>query len=220
MLMIILTGNFGFFNLLTVTLCLFSLNDSMLGGGVGTGAGADAGVYGGGGGIGMDAGGMGVEVKQDLLSYLLSLIPSLSLASSSSFLSPFVSPFLSPFLSLPLSLLLFTGHLALNVLGLCAHTLQTMAVLAFIASLTLANLFPLLCLARGAILPRKWLDTLHSCMRPLRVCNTYGLFARMRAQQYQVELQGSSDGGRTWKTYGFRYKPGCEGALSGMSECE
>jgi hypothetical protein len=44
-------------------------------------------------------------------------------------------------------------------------------------------------------------------LAPFRVANAYGLFATMTEQRYEIEFQGSNDGGRTWIAYPFRYKP-------------
>ncbi|MDE1976347.1 MAG: lipase maturation factor family protein [Elusimicrobia bacterium] len=43
-------------------------------------------------------------------------------------------------------------------------------------------------------------------LAPLRVANSYGLFAVMTAARYEIEFQGTTDG-RTWIVYPFRYKP-------------
>jgi hypothetical protein len=42
---------------------------------------------------------------------------------------------------------------------------------------------------------------------PFRVADSYGLFAVMTHERYEVEFQGSPDGGNTWIPYAFRYKP-------------
>jgi hypothetical protein len=42
---------------------------------------------------------------------------------------------------------------------------------------------------------------------PFRIANAYGLFATMTEARYEIEFQGSRDGGRTWIAYPFRYKP-------------
>ncbi len=42
---------------------------------------------------------------------------------------------------------------------------------------------------------------------PFRIANPYGLFASMTEARYEIEFQGSSDGGKTWVAYPFRYKP-------------
>lgn len=44
-------------------------------------------------------------------------------------------------------------------------------------------------------------------LAPFRIANAYGLFATMTEQRYEIEFQGSNDGGRTWIAYPFRYKP-------------
>jgi len=48
--------------------------------------------------------------------------------------------------------------------------------------------------------PVEWLE-------PFRVANQYGLFAVMTRGRYEIEFQGSNDGGKTWIAYPFRYKP-------------
>ncbi len=44
-------------------------------------------------------------------------------------------------------------------------------------------------------------------LAPFRVANAYGLFAVMTPERYEIEFQGSTDGGKTWVAYPFRYKP-------------
>ena len=44
-------------------------------------------------------------------------------------------------------------------------------------------------------------------LEPFRIANAYGLFATMTEARYEIEFQGSTDGGRTWTAYPFRYKP-------------
>ena len=44
-------------------------------------------------------------------------------------------------------------------------------------------------------------------LEPFRVADQYGLFAIMTRGRYEIEFQGSSDDGKTWTTYPFRYKP-------------
>jgi hypothetical protein len=46
-----------------------------------------------------------------------------------------------------------------------------------------------------------------SGLEPFRIANRYGLFAVMTRGRYEIEFQGSDDGGQTWRTYPFRYKP-------------
>ncbi len=41
-----------------------------------------------------------------------------------------------------------------------------------------------------------------------RSINAYHLFASMTIDRYEVVIEGSDDGGSTWKAYEFRYKPG------------
>jgi lipase maturation factor 1 len=43
-------------------------------------------------------------------------------------------------------------------------------------------------------------------LEPLRIANSYGLFAVMTHERYEIEFQGSMDG-KTWIAYPFRYKP-------------
>jgi hypothetical protein len=45
-----------------------------------------------------------------------------------------------------------------------------------------------------------------AALEPFRVANRYGLFGIMTRGRYEIEFQGSLDGGN-WSTYGFRYKP-------------
>jgi hypothetical protein len=44
-------------------------------------------------------------------------------------------------------------------------------------------------------------------IRPLRIVNTYGLFAVMTTSRPEIVVEGSNDG-QTWRAYEFRYKPG------------
>jgi hypothetical protein len=43
-------------------------------------------------------------------------------------------------------------------------------------------------------------------LEPFRFANSYGLFAMMTENRYEIEFQGSNDG-HTWIAYPFRYKP-------------
>jgi lipase maturation factor 1 len=45
-----------------------------------------------------------------------------------------------------------------------------------------------------------------SLLEPFRVADTYGLFAVMTHERYEIEFQGTRDG-KTWIAYPFRYKP-------------
>ena len=51
------------------------------------------------------------------------------------------------------------------------------------------------------------LATPEHAVAPFRIANAYGLFATMTVARYEIEFQGSNDGGRTWTAYPFRYKP-------------
>jgi lipase maturation factor 1 len=42
---------------------------------------------------------------------------------------------------------------------------------------------------------------------PSRIASQYGLFGVMTRGRYEIEFQGSNDGGKTWTAYPFRYKP-------------
>ncbi len=44
-------------------------------------------------------------------------------------------------------------------------------------------------------------------MEPLRIVNSYGLFAVMTTERREIEVEGSADG-VNWQAYAFRYKPG------------
>ncbi|MFZ3202000.1 MAG: lipase maturation factor family protein [Candidatus Acidiferrales bacterium] len=48
--------------------------------------------------------------------------------------------------------------------------------------------------------PLRWTE-------PFRIADAYGLFAVMTHARYEIEFQGSPDGGNTWIPYPFRYKP-------------
>jgi hypothetical protein len=73
--------------------------------------------------------------------------------------------------------------------------------LAFVFYATLAELVWML--APSAPLPQRPVEALE----PFRIANQYGLFAVMTHQRYEIEFQGSTDGGKTWRPYPFRYKP-------------
>jgi hypothetical protein len=45
-----------------------------------------------------------------------------------------------------------------------------------------------------------------AALDPFRIANTYGLFAVMTPERYEIEFQGSQDG-VNWTAYPFRYKP-------------
>jgi hypothetical protein len=48
--------------------------------------------------------------------------------------------------------------------------------------------------------PARWIA-------PFRVADRYGVFANMTHARYEIEFQGSTDAGKTWIAYPFRYKP-------------
>jgi len=65
----------------------------------------------------------------------------------------------------------------------------------------------LLCLELFSIdLPPGGEEILH-LMSPLRLVNSYGLFAVMTTTRNEILVEGSNDG-TTWQAYEFRYKPG------------
>ena len=43
-------------------------------------------------------------------------------------------------------------------------------------------------------------------LEPFRIANSYGLFANMTHERYEIEFQGTLDG-KNWIAYPFRYKP-------------
>jgi len=47
----------------------------------------------------------------------------------------------------------------------------------------------------------------HEWVYPLRSVNTYGLFARMTTSRLEIVIEGSNDG-QNWRAYEFKYKPG------------
>jgi lipase maturation factor 1 len=44
-------------------------------------------------------------------------------------------------------------------------------------------------------------------LEPFRIANQFGLFGVMTRGRYEIEFQGSNDGGKTWTVYPFLYKP-------------
>jgi lipase maturation factor 1 len=73
--------------------------------------------------------------------------------------------------------------------------------LALVFYVTLAGLLDTLQI--GGFLP----DAPVRALSPFRIANSYGLFAVMTHERYEIEFQGSNDGGKTWTAYPFRYKP-------------
>ena len=66
---------------------------------------------------------------------------------------------------------------------------------------------PLRLLARTRLNRRDAVAVLYGALEPLRLVNTYGLFAVMTTTRHEIVLEGSRDG-RAWQAYEFRYKPG------------
>ncbi|HEX9779880.1 MAG TPA: lipase maturation factor family protein [bacterium] len=52
-----------------------------------------------------------------------------------------------------------------------------------------------------------WLSGIHRTLGPLRLANSYGLFAVMTTTRPEIIVEGSSDG-EVWLPYEFAYKPG------------
>ena len=44
-------------------------------------------------------------------------------------------------------------------------------------------------------------------IEPFRIANRFGLFGVMTRGRYEIEFQGSNDGGKTWTAYPYGYKP-------------
>jgi predicted DCC family thiol-disulfide oxidoreductase YuxK len=58
--------------------------------------------------------------------------------------------------------------------------------------------------------PMSWLGPLppaYVLVEPLRLVNSYGLFAVMTTSRPEISIEGSDDGA-TWRAYEFRFKPG------------
>lgn len=53
-------------------------------------------------------------------------------------------------------------------------------------------------------------------LEPFRIANQFGLFAVMTRGRYEIEFQGSNDGGKTWTAYPYRYKPQAVNAAPGI----
>jgi hypothetical protein len=54
-----------------------------------------------------------------------------------------------------------------------------------------------------------------NALEPFRIANSYGLFAVMTHERYEIEFQGTQDG-ETWTAYPFRYKPQALGRAPGI----
>lgn len=74
--------------------------------------------------------------------------------------------------------------------------------------------------------PQRWLvriaDAREAALeltRPFASVNSYGLFATMTRDRFEIVVEGSADGVTDWRPYGFRYKPGDPhrvGAMAGL----
>jgi hypothetical protein len=83
-----------------------------------------------------------------------------------------------------------------------AHKVATAALAAFIGVVS-----SLLCLGQfGVALPPGSGAILHA-VEPLRIVNSYGLFAVMTTDRPEIIVEGSNDGAN-WLAYEFPYKPG------------
>jgi hypothetical protein len=69
----------------------------------------------------------------------------------------------------------------------------------FLATVPLLHVLPPSALPAPLLWPAR-------SLAPFRVANSYGLFAVMTEDRYELELQGSRDGER-WTPYSFRFKP-------------
>ena len=60
-------------------------------------------------------------------------------------------------------------------------------------------------------MPQAWVQKIAQWpvqkIEPFRVANQFGLFEVMTRGRYEVEFQGSNDGGKAWTAYPFRNKP-------------
>jgi len=74
------------------------------------------------------------------------------------------------------------------------------AVVLWMSALQLLGLF-----TRG--LPLGPLARLTRALEPLRIANSYGLFAVMTTSRPEIVVEGSQDG-KLWLAYGFKWKPG------------
>ena len=133
---ILLTGNYAFFNLLTVALCLVLFDDAALG------------------------------------------------------------------MVLPRRLIRFVQH---NVRDTKPGKIVSFAAGAFALLIVLVGLVQLHVVLRGRVsVPAMWIN---NEIAPLRIVNTYGLFAVMTTTLSEIIVEGSDDGVH-WREYAFKYKPG------------
>jgi predicted DCC family thiol-disulfide oxidoreductase YuxK len=55
--------------------------------------------------------------------------------------------------------------------------------------------------------PPEWSAGLMQVVQPLRIANSYGVFAVMTTERLEIIVEGSNDGAN-WREYAFKYKPG------------
>jgi len=132
--LIALTGNYNFFNLLTIALCILVLDDRALG--------------------------------RILPRNLLRWIGSRHIISS-------------------------------RIIRFATQTLVTLIIF--------VSIFQVVGMLSGNLAqPARFL---HELVAPLRIVNTYGLFANMTTRRPEIIIEGSNDG-EIWHAYEFKYKPG------------
>lgn len=85
------------------------------------------------------------------------------------------------------------------------RTLRIAVLAPLVLWLLVASLVPVLSAFRVAA-PAP-LAAVYGWQHGFRMVNGYGLFATMTTERPEIDVQGSADG-RTWQSYGFRYKVG------------
>lgn len=55
--------------------------------------------------------------------------------------------------------------------------------------------------------PKFWTDPLSYLFRDFKSANAYAPYGKFPDSKLEIEFQGSNDGGRTWRAYGFKFKP-------------
>lgn len=135
-LFILLTGNYNFFNILTISLCIFLLDDRI------------AGLF------------LPMDIRK--------LVPKLGTTS----------PLTATARYLSISLTLF---------------LVVMGSMYIVAAIT-------------RTIPKPF-DYVLSVVAPIRIVNSYGVFAVMTTTRNEIVIEGSDDE-ETWHEYEFKYKPG------------
>jgi hypothetical protein len=129
---------------------------------------------------------------------------------------------------LPLPPVLADGHVGMagGYVGIIGWWVVGCFGMLLVAELTLLALLPALCfgvavaepLFTGGVhqiyvqpVPVEYYPfaPLHHILRPFGIGGCYGLFARMTTVRGELVLSGTIDGGRSWREYAWRYKPGC-----------